>query len=295
MSFILTLVNTHKKLGIHHLEQVYGFIDDARIGVVGKPMWLDPHCAADIPVQNCLTLTQMQKLRAVLAKDKIDIFCTPAQGRQKKLLLADMDATMVTGETLDDLAAALGLGEKISDITAAAMAGTLDFKAALKERVALLKGLDSRAIDDVLGHISYEPGAKDLVSTMRANGAFCVLVSGGFTTFTQKTADDLGFDAHHGNVLGVANGQMDGTVKEPILDKSAKEVFLKTYAKEHQLSLSQTMAIGDGANDLPMLLAAGLGIGYRPKPILEETLPNVLIHSDHRAALYVQGYKNLIP
>jgi len=295
MSFILTLVHTQKGLTISHLEIALRLIEDSHIGMGGKPVWLDPHIAADIPIENCLTLGQMKTLRALLNPYKIDVFCTPAQGRRKKLLLADMDATMVVGETLDDLARHAGIEDQIASITARAMAGELDFKSALFERVGLLKGLPVQAIHTVIEHMTYTDGARDLVQNMGSSNAYCVLVSGGFSDFTQKTAADLGFHAHHGNTLIIENGTLSGAVQEPILDKNAKVDFLNHYARRLGIPLYDTMAIGDGANDLPMLLAAGLGIGYQPKPLLLESLLNVIVHGDHRAALYAQGFTNLIP
>jgi phosphoserine phosphatase len=294
MSFILTLVNTQKALTISHVELAFGFIEGAHIGLAGKPFWLDKHTACDIPIDNCFTLPQIKSLRALFDAHQIDVFCTPAQGRRKKLLLADMDATMVVGETLDDLAAHAGIEDQIAAITKRAMAGELDFKSALQERVGLLKGLPVRAIEETLAKMVYAPAAKDMVQMMRGSGAMCVLVSGGFTQFTQKTADDLGFHAHHGNTLIIENDHLSGVVADPILDKNAKENFLKDYAAKHGIDLRETLTLGDGANDLPMLLAAGLGIGYHPKPLLEETLLNVIRHSDHRAVLYAQGFQNIL-
>jgi phosphoserine phosphatase len=235
----------------------------------------------------------MKKLRAVFAEDKIDVLCMKAEGRRKKLLLADMDATIVTGETLDELAAKAGIGEKVAAITTRAMKGEIDFQAALKERVALLKGLSLAALSETLKETALSEGAMAMVRAMRADGATCVLVSGGFTFFTEAVAAQCGFHHHHGNILRHDGAILDGSVEEPILDKDSKLSYLRHYAQNLGLDLSQTVAVGDGANDLPMLAAAGLGIGYRPKPVLEDNLLNVLKYTDLRGVLYAQGYSGL--
>ncbi len=255
----------------------------------GKPQWLAQHKAADIPVQNCVNMEQMKALRAVFAADRIDVLCVPREGRKKKLLLADMDSTIVTTETLDELAGKAGIKDKIAAITARAMNGELDFHAALRERVGLLKDLPVTALHETLDETELCEGADKLVHGMRENGATCVLVSGGFTFFTSAIAEQAGFHHHHGNELEHDGNVLVGTVSGVILDKDAKLAFLKKYAGELGIDLSETVAIGDGANDLPMLTAAGLGIGYRPKPVLEESLLNVLKYADLTGVLYVQG------
>lgn len=289
MSHILTLISSDTPLSIAHIERGERFIEDKGIGLSGKPAWLDAHKAADIPIQNCVTMEQMKELRAIFAADRIDVLCTKHEGRKKKLLLADMDATIVTTETLDELAAKAGIKDKIAAITARAMHGELDFGAALKERVALLKNLPVAALHETLAETELCEGADKLVHTMRENGATCVLVSGGFTFFTAAIAEKAGFHHHHGNELEHDGNVLVGTVGSTILDKDAKLAFLKKYAGELKIDLSETIAIGDGANDLPMLTAAGLGIGYRPKPVLEENLLNVLKYADLTGVLYAQG------
>ena len=231
------------------------------------------------------------KLRAYLDGLQIDFFLTPAAGRRKKLLIADMDSTMVRGETLDDLAKAAGLKEKIAAITQQAMEGGLDFAAAVRERVGLLKGLKAAAIAKAAAAMEFNPGAETLIKTMKANGARCILVSGGFTQFTEPAAARLGFDHHHGNSLIIENDILTGAVREPIQDKHGKVRHLNQYAAQWKVAPGDTMAIGDGANDLPMLKAAGLGIGYRPKPLLADSLTNLIRHGDLTAALYAQGYR----
>ncbi len=250
---------------------------------------------AEYEVQNPLSREDMQNLRATLDPYKIDVFLTPKANRRKKLLIADMDSTIVTGETLDELAAYAGLKDKIATITAKAMNGELDFHAALKERVALLKDLPADALEQTLKATHLSPGAKAFVQTMKAHSAACILVSGGFTFFTKTIAKQCGFDAHHGNILEIHENRLTGTVAEPILDKNAKLNFVRDYMKKLNLTPADILTIGDGANDLPMLLEAqnngGLGLGYSPKPAVAEPLINYIRHTNLTSALYAQGYK----
>jgi len=291
MSHVITLIASSTPLSIAHIELCEKFIEERGIGLNGKPAWIDAHRAVDIPVQNALTMEQMLQARKIFADDKIDILCVPVQHRKKKLLLADMDATIVTTETLDELAAKAGIKDQIAGITARAMNGDLDFHTALKERVGLLKGLPLSALHETLEETVLCEGAKELVQGMCDAAAKCVLVSGGFTFFTGAVAAMCGFHHNHGNSLIDDGAVLTGSVGEPILDKDSKLAFLKFYAQEMGIDLAQTVAIGDGANDLPMLAAAGLGIGYRPKPVLEENLLNILRYADLRGVLYAQGYK----
>lgn len=291
MSHTLTLIGSDT-LSIASLGQATKFAEDNGIGLSGKPGWVKPHAAAGIPIQNSLTMQQMKELRALLAEDRVDVLCTPWPMPEKKLLLADMDATIVQSETLDELAAKAGIKDQIAAITTRAMNGEIDFKTALKERVGLLKGLPLSALEETLFETKLCDGAVELVAGMKAQGATCVLVSGGFTFFTAAIAHKVGFDQNHGNTLNHDGKVLDGTVGEPILDKDAKLAFLQSHAEELGISLAQTIAIGDGANDLPMLQAAGLGIGYRPKKIVEESVLNVLKYADLSAVLYAQGLKD---
>lgn len=291
MSHILTLICSDIPLSIAHLERLEKFVEEHGLGLNGKPSWIEQHIAADLPVQNAPTIAQMKELRALFAADHIDIVCSNAARRHKKLLLADMDSTIVTSETLDELAGRAGIKDKIAEITARAMNGELDFHAALRERVGLLKGLSVEALQHTLDETELCDGAAAMIAGLKAQGVKCVLVSGGFTFFTGAVAKQTGFDHHHGNELHHDGTALIGTVGEPILDKDSKLAFLKSYAADLGLDLADTAAIGDGANDLPMLAAAGLGIGYRPKPILEENLLNVLKYADLTAVLYAQGLK----
>lgn len=284
MSFVLVFVagNPDRPLTDADLAQAA----DAKT----VPRWLHIHKAAEIPLTARLDPARLAALRATLARDRIDVFLVPSAGRKKSLLIADMDATIVVGETLDELAACGGMKERIAAITARAMRGELDFIAALSERVGLLKGLPVAALEETLAATRLTPGASRLVGVMRHAGATCVLVSGGFTFFTEAIAHQVGFTSSHGNRLGLDNGVLDGTVLPPVLDKDAKLAFLREYRDRAGLASVDVMALGDGANDLPMLLEAGLGIGVYPKPLVREALDNNIVYSDLTSALYIQGY-----
>ena len=221
---------------------------------------------------------------------QIDLFVVPSADRRKKLLLADMDATIVTGETLDDLAELAGIGEEISAITTRAMRGELDFEEALRARVGKLAGFPEALLHDAYNRMTLSVGARTLVRTMVHFGARCVLVSGGFTFFTSRVAERCGFDAHHGNELGVSFDKLTGEVIPPILDKGAKLSYLYKYCSLLGIDVAEAVTVGDGANDLPMLQAAGLGVGYHPKPAVQAGVKNSIIHTDLISLLYMQGY-----
>lgn len=291
MTHILTFVAGRKQpLSKKHLKEAIKVISYYDVKTTDSPRWLAKDKAAEFSISAPASGILLMHLREMLGEDKIDLFSTPANNRRKKLLLADMDSTIVTGETLDDLAEHAGIKHQIAAITQKAMEGKLDFHAALRERVSLLKGLEESALHDTLKKIQLSPGAKEFVSTMKAHGATCVLVSGGFTFFTQAIAQQAGFDHHHGNILEVKNGELAGTVTEPILDKHAKVHFLEHYAQTLGIGFDESLTIGDGANDIPMLKKAGLGIGYQPKPVVADAVSNIIVHGDLTAALYAQGY-----
>ncbi len=283
----LYLLSSDIDVGIAHVEKMGAYIADQAIGLAGKPGWMKPHIAAGIPIQNGVTMQQMKEMREIVSEDRIDLLCIPHPAPERKLLICDMDATIVESETLDELAAKAGIKDRIAAITARAMNGELDFKAALKERVALLEGLPVSALYQTLEETKLCKGADTLVMSARAKGMTCVLVSGGFTFFTNAIGEKCGFNVNHGNSLGNDGKVLDGTVGEPILDKDSKLAFLKSHAQELGIDLAQTVALGDGANDIPMLAAAGLGIGYRPKPVVEENIMNCLKYADLDRLLYV--------
>jgi phosphoserine phosphatase len=251
------------------------------------PVVLSPGEAADIPLSVPL---DHAALTAALDGQPIDAIVTKVRGRRKALLIADMDSTIVRGETLDDLAGFAGLGEKIAAITKRAMNGELDFKAALRERVAMLKGLDLEALEKTWQQVRLTPGARELVATMRAKGALTALVSGGFTFFTGKVAAQLGFDVHRSNTLLDDGAALTGQVGEPILDRDSKLAALHEFAARRGVKLHATLAVGDGANDLDMLRAAGLGVAFHAKPIVAREVRAKVDHADLRALLFAQGY-----
>lgn len=223
----------------------------------------------------------------------VDIFVQAADAtRRKKLLVADMDATIVVGETLDELAAHLGIGDKVAPITARAMRGELDFAQALAERVAMLKGMPFDVIEQVRDTIVLSSGAEVLVRTMVAHGARCILASGGFDVFTGPVATRCGFQAHFGNRLNI-DGQMraTGEVLPPLVDKNRKRVIVQDEAQKLGISPAEAITVGDGANDIPMLQIAGVGVAYHAKPAVCAVTPFQVRHGDLTALLYLQGYK----
>ncbi len=292
MSSIVTLVasSPEKPVTPRHIDEALRIA--ARYGgrQAGAPVWLAPAKAVDLGFSEKPGSDLMMTLMDFLAETEIDVFASSPDRRRKKLLLADMDSTIVSSETLDELADYAGLKDEISAITALAMEGKLDFSGALRERVGLLKNLPVEALEKTLERMALNPGAKTLVETMARNGATCVLVSGGFTFFTGAVARLAGFGHHHGNTLGIENGRLTGGVIDPILDKFAKVDFLHRYVLDLKIEPGDALTIGDGANDIPMLKAAGLGIGYKPKDAVRKAVDNLIIHGDLTAALYAQGY-----
>lgn len=221
----------------------------------------------------------------------LDVNIVPAAHRRKKLLIADMDSTMIHQECIDELGVVAGVGDHIKDITARAMRGELDFDGALKERVDLLKGLDESVIVEVIRErISFVEGGKTLLATMKAHGAYTALVSGGFTAFTTHVAEVLGFDENRANILLVENEKLTGKVALPILGKQAKVESLNRICSSRNIKIVESIAVGDGANDIPMLLAAGMGVALHAKPTVQEQAPYVINHGDLTALLYLQGY-----
>ena len=255
----------------------------------GDAVWLSPDVAAEfaletMPDNRWDVWEELQALR-------VDLVVQPAEGRRKKMLLADMDSTMIQQECIDELAEEAGVGAHVKDITARAMNGELDFEGALNERVALLKGLPVDVIDKVLAErITFMPGGRELIATMKANGGYCALVSGGFTAFTAKVAETLGFDENRANTLLAENGVLTGTVGMPILGREAKVQALEEISERLGISHADVIAVGDGANDLGMLGLAGAGVALHAKPSVAAQCDVRVNHGDLTALLYLQGY-----
>ena len=261
--------------------------------------WLDPGLAAEIMCQpgNSFTAehinnnSDFQALRDVAAARHLDVNLVPTAQRQKKLLIADMDSTIITSESLDDLAEMAGIGDKVATITKRSISGEVDFEYALLERVAMLSGQSNQLFSNLITAAELTPGAIVLVQTMRANGAKCYLISGGFDFMTRPVAELCGFHDHHANHMHVSDGKILGTVKTPVLDRKAKLNFLAHYCKIHGIDIREAVTVGDGANDLAMLKAAGMGVAFAGQPILRDTISIQLNHTDLLGLLYLQGYR----
>ncbi|HEY9163649.1 MAG TPA: phosphoserine phosphatase SerB [Magnetovibrio sp.] len=256
-----------------------------------EPDWLAKGQAVDIEFDGASDQDAEAAARQVLGDAPIDVIAQRTYRRKKKLLIADMDSTIVIGETLDELASFAGLKEQISAITQRAMRGELDFAAALRERVAMLADLDESCLAETMDGIELTPGAQELIGTMRAHGAFTALISGGFSYFTDRVRQQVGFDSSLGNQLEILDGKLTGQVIPPIVDKDTKLNMLVDTAEQLGLGMSDTMAIGDGANDVPMLVAAGTGIAFHAHPVARQAARARLNHADLTGALFVQGYR----
>lgn len=257
--------------------------------VGGELNWLHHGVACDVIAPRAPDPAAVA--RSMLGNAPVDVAYVPMTRRRKKLLIADMDSTMIEQECIDELADAIGIKAEIAAITERAMRGDLDFEAALKTRVALLRGLDRRAIEDVRREkITQTPGGRALVQTMKAYGAYTALISGGFTFFADFFARRIGFDEATANTLEFDGEVLAGTVATPIVDKSIKLKRLKALAEQLQIGLEDTLAVGDGANDLDMIQASGLGVAFRAKPAVAAAAGARIEHGDLTALLYLQGY-----
>lgn len=255
----------------------------------GDAVWLEPGVAAEfalpaVPENRWQVWEDLQGLR-------VDLIVQKTEGRRKRMLIADMDSTMIQQECIDELADEAGVGAYVADITKRAMNGELDFEAALRERVGLLKGLPEAVIERVYrDRITFMPGGKALLATMKANGGYAALVSGGFTAFTARVAAALGFDENRANTLHAADGLLTGTVGEPILGKQAKLDALLEISARLGIDPAEAMAVGDGANDLAMLNRAGAGVALHAKPSVAAQCDIRVNHGDLTALLFLQGY-----
>lgn len=278
-----------------------GALSDTLISDLGKilnlqsqPIWLADGEAVDIQFESngAAALSPMRAaLDQRLMSLPVDYVLQTRENRRKRLLIADMDSTMIGQECIDELAGEVGLKDQVSAITERAMRGEIQFEPALRERVALLAGLSETIVGQVIEHrITLTPGARTLVQTMRRDGAHCALVSGGFTAFTKIIADKIGFHENSANSLTAENGLFTGTVAEPILGREAKRERLQAMCVEKSLDLADTLAVGDGANDLDMVTIAGLGIAYHAKPALIDGADAAIRFCDLTALLFAQGY-----
>jgi phosphoserine phosphatase len=255
----------------------------------GAAVWLNPGTAAEFGVA---TLPASRwDVWENLQERGVDLCIVPEAGRRKRLLLADMDSTMIGQECIDELADEAGVGAQVAAITARAMNGELGFEGALRERVAMLRGLPEGVIERVFtNRITLMPGGRTLVATMRAHGARAALVSGGFTAFTSRVARVLGFDEHRANTLEIADGLLTGTVAEPILGRAAKVQALQDITAQMGITTADVIAVGDGANDLGMLHLASFGVALHAKPAVQAECDLRINHGDLTALLYLQGY-----
>jgi phosphoserine phosphatase len=259
------------------------------VGGFDSRRWLDEGVAADLLFNAPLDAVRAA-LTAALAGEPVDVIVQPAAHRAKRLLVADMDSTLIGQECVDELAAYAGVGDRVAAITERAMRGEIAFEPALRERVKLLAGLAESVIADVLRErIMLSPGARTLALTMRARGAYVAIVSGGFRQFTAAVRDRIGADEDRANTLAIEGGKLTGEVIEPILGHDAKLGALQAIAAAKGLALAETLAVGDGANDLAMLKAAGLGVAYRAKPKVAAHADARIDHADLTALLYAQG------
>ncbi|MBR9970115.1 phosphoserine phosphatase SerB [Magnetospirillum sulfuroxidans] len=256
---------------------------------VGAVKWLSPDRACDLPFGHLAPEQADAAARHRLGKAPVDVVAQGLEGRRKLLLVADMDSTMVVGETLDELAEYAGIKDRIAAITARAMNGEIGFEDALRQRIGLMAGLPETALEQTWAKTELMPGARTLVQTMKANGAYAVLVSGGFTYFTQRVREACGFDMDLGNRFIFTKGKLAG-VEDPILGRQTKLATLIRTAGERKVPLALAAAVGDGANDLDMIKAAGLGVAYQAKPMVAAEARVRIDHGDLTALLYAQGY-----
>ncbi len=292
MESVLTLITDPAAAGLdNNTVGAAALALEAAGATTGPPDWLAPGVACDIAFVGLGPREATVAARAALAGQPVDLVAQAAAGRRKRLLVADMESTIIDNEMIDELADVLGRGEEIAAITARTMNGELDFAESLTERVAMLAGQDAAVLEGPRERIRPNPGAAELVATMRAHGAFCALLTGGFSVYSAWVRDLLGFDHDQANRLEIVDGKLTGRVRKPILDRQAKQAGLMRLCQELSITPRETIAVGDGANDLAMVLSAGLGVAWRAKPVLAEAAAMRVDHGDLTALLYAQGYR----
>lgn len=288
-SHVLTLIGNARSAPLEpvHIERV-----SQHLGLTGRVDWLAEKEACDLFLESPLSAAEITgQARDALSGTALDTACTSADGRRKRLLISDMDSTVIDQECIDELGDAIGLSSRIREITAAVVNGDISFADALRERLALMKGMERGVLKNVYeNRITLKAGARTLVQTMRHHGAFCILVSGGFSFFTRRIAECIGFHDHQGNTLAFEDGKLTGEVQEPILGRSAKLDTLTRLCDEKSLEPSDVLAVGDGANDIKMIKAAGLGVAFHGSGTLRKQANACIDHGDLTALLYIQGF-----
>ena len=290
MNFVATLISASAgALDSAALARAAGALN-----APGQPVWLDPGIAADLPFSGDRGNDNRQvadRVRTALAGLPVDVVVQAAEGRRKHLFLADMDSTMIGQECIDEMADFVGKKAEVSAVTERAMRGEIAFEPALRARFALLNGLPDTVAEEVIAsRITMTPGGRTAIMTMRKHGAYTALVSGGFTIFTQRIAAMIGFEESRGNILTTADGKLTGEVAEPIFGRDGKRAALIELRTKLKLKDTDTMATGDGANDLDMISEAGLGVAYHAKPAVAAAAAARIDHGDLTALLYIQGY-----
>ncbi len=289
-SYALTLIANMDSMTLEpvHIERVY-----QRLATTGEVDWLADREACDLFIESPLSAVDIAgQARDALSGTAIDAVCASIERRRKKLLISDMDSTVIDQECIDELGDAIGVGSRIRKITAAVVAGEMSFSDALRKRLALMKGMDRSFLKRVYEErISLKAGARTLVRTMRHHGAFCILVSGGFSFFTRRIAERIGFHDHQGNELAFEDGKLTGEVLEPILGRTAKLATLTGLCDERGLEPFDVLAVGDGANDIKMIEAAGLGVAFHGSDNLKKHANACIDHGDLTALLYAQGFR----
>ena len=293
-SHVLTLIGNLASAPLEsvHIERVC-----RHLVATGEVDWLADREACDLFIESPLAAVIIAEqardaLSGPASGTAIDVVCTSIEGRRKKLLVSDMDSTVINQECIDELGDAIGVGSRIREITAAVVNGDIGFSEALRERMVLMKGMERGLLDRVYEErISLQPGARTFVQTMRRHGAFCILVSGGFSFFTRRIAERIGFHDHRGNRLAFEDGKLTGQVLEPILGRSAKLNTLLWLCAEKGLEPADVLAVGDGANDITMIEAAGLGVAFHGSDSLKKRANACIDHGDLTALLYIQGFR----